>query len=121
MFDTLTLGELINKLEKQPKDQLIYFDFSWLHPTTLHSYRGHYDHLALGFAIDQHPASTVTNLLKICEEAIGKTFTGWKGGNFLMGSITPVWAANNGHTGNYIVDVRNIYGSTILITKYKDE
>jgi hypothetical protein len=30
-------------------------------------------------------------------EAIGKTYTGYKGGEYVMGKVTPVWVANYGN------------------------
>lgn len=59
------------------------------------SYRGYYEQLALtpdGPVYGSEPR-TVGSLLTECREAIGKTFQGYKGGDFVMGKMTPVWAA----------------------------
>lgn len=43
---------------------------------------------------------TVKEFLDLAKETVGKTFTGWKGGDFVMGKNTPLWVANAGDVGS---------------------
>ena len=87
----ITLGELIARLEKLPSEKIIKRAFK-----NAHSYRGFYEDLAF------EPAEnlTVRELLEIANGALGKTFSGWKGGHFLMTKDTSVWIANEGDTSD---------------------
>lgn len=129
----LNLGELIQKLEKceltwreekEPKN--VCFDFGTAIPTTLDSWRGSYDELALGYKLsgydnnDEHFSKTTAEaLLNELKSAIGKEFTGWKGGEFHMNKSTRVWVANPGNAGNTgIVEVVDDGCRIILLTSY---
>lgn len=60
------------------------------------SYRGYYD----CFSVE--PAEcyvSVQEMIGVLEEAIGETFTGYKGGEFTMDVDTPVFYAHYGNTG----------------------
>ena len=110
----LTLGDIITKLEHLQagldKDDLerdpdVHFDFEYIQPTSFQSWRGIYKELALGFAIDGE-APKLSKFIEQCKECLGKSFYGYKGGDFIMSKRTPVWVANNGNSGNTaIVDV----------------
>lgn len=125
----LTVGELILLLEpivarqavvieKYKHEATVEFDFEYAHPTYLESWRGVYAELAFGFSFEGD-APTVSKVLKQLKESIGKTFTGWKGGDFVMGKHTPVWVANSGNTGRTgIVGVIDEEYGVILETKY---
>jgi hypothetical protein len=102
----MTLGELIAALEKATKAELrdhvsttasdrpVYFDWCDFVPGSLDSYRGYYDHLAI--SIEKDCNTTVGTLLAACREALGKTYQGYKGGQYTMDADTPVWVANWG-------------------------
>jgi hypothetical protein len=93
----MTLGAFIAALEPLPQDRCVCFDFAQLAPTALDSYRGYYDHLALGF--EEQALPTVAALLADAKNAMGRTFVGYKGGEFVMNEHTPMWAANYGRSG----------------------
>lgn len=129
----LSLGEIIKKIEKcgltygndnEPKE--VYYDFGSAIPTNLDSWRGSYSELALGYALsgydnrDSHfNKITAHELLNDLKSAIGKTFVGWKGGDFIMDENTPVWVANRGNSGNTgIVDVVDDVWRIIIMTAY---
>lgn len=123
IYDTATLGGLIAELERMPRDADVQFDFCYLRPTKVDSYRGYYDHLALGWSDksdgDRHwpPVSKVLAELKA---AVGATFAGWKGGEYTMSENTPVWVANPGQTGGTgIVGVEREGESTIVLVTRK--
>ena len=109
----LSLGKLITEFEsfKLLKDngevKTVRFDFGSAIPTELASWRGSYDELALGYKLsgydsaDDHFAECKADqLVKHLKEAIGKTYTGWKGGYYIMDESTPVWVDNPGDSGS---------------------
>lgn len=80
----LSLGELIAALEKvEDKDRVVPIGFH-----RPHSYRGYYRDLA--FEVTEN-SPTVRDMLDAARSALGKTFQGWKGGDFAMGEHTDVW------------------------------
>jgi hypothetical protein len=129
----LSLGEIIEKLEKcglthgeENEPKTVDYDFATAIPTFLDSWRGSYDELALGFKLsgydndEEHFAQTkAEDLLSELKSAIGKTFTGWKGGEYKMTKNTPVWVANSGNVNNTgIIDVIDDGYRIILMTAY---
>jgi hypothetical protein len=127
--DQLTLGELILKLEPivekyKDKDEqsipTVVYDFGYMRPSCFDSWRGAYKELALDYNEDSD-AMKVTDFLEMCRQTIGKTFTGYKGGEFTMNKHTPIWIANHGDAGStaLIEVVDNTY-SVILITGYRE-
>ena len=110
--DQITLGKLIEEIEQHgvmngEDDKTVDFDFGTAVPTTLDSWRGSYAELALGYKLsgydndeDHFAQITAKDLLKELKSAIGKTYTGWKGGEFIMSENTPVWVTNPGDSGN---------------------
>lgn len=99
MSEGLTLGELINKLKEFPEDAYLFIKPFNLTPSIFTSYRGYYEDLSLNYdTIDNCGYAKVGDLLKASEECIGKTFYGWKGGEFKMDKNSTVWLANSGET-----------------------
>ncbi len=86
----MTLKDLIEELEKQPPEKIARKGFH--HP---HSYRGDYCDLAF------EPKNVVTagEMLADAKSALGKTFEGWKGGDFTMNEYTECWIADKGSGG----------------------
>ncbi len=100
----ITLGELILKLESVADKNLpVVFDDSRYHPTGIESWRGSYAELAIEYAEDGEKLS-VDGLLQLLKKAVGSTFFGYKGGEFLMGRRTPVWVANYGKSHGFLQD-----------------
>lgn len=124
--DQLTLGELILKLEPIVKNQkdgeeaTVRYDFEYLFPTSIDSWRGSYDELALNFET-QGEEMKVSEFLNMLKECVGKTFTGYKGGDFTMHKGTPIWVANYSHSGNTaVIDVVDNGYVVLLITGYRE-
>lgn len=70
----------------------------------------------------EHKEPTIQELLTELKSAIGKEYTGWKGGEFRMDENTPVWVANSGNSGHTaIVDVLDEGWQVILVTEYLKE
>lgn len=87
------LSELIEYLEAENEDRILSFGFA--HP---HSYRGYYDRLAF------EPAWNVRvgDMLKDAKESKGKTFMGYKGGDYTMDGMTEVYIAKYSECGDEI-------------------
>jgi hypothetical protein len=117
--DQITLGALIAKLQAvKDKKSPVVFDFCGMKPTNVYSWRGAYCELALGYTDPDSKDVTVASLLKELKSAIGKSFTGYKGGDFTMSKDTPIWVDNWGrYTLTAIVDVLDDGYQVMLITK----
>jgi hypothetical protein len=61
-------------------------------PTRLVSWRGSYDELSLDWDMEPRTPPTVEELLADARNALEKTFTGYKGGQYRMHETTPIWA-----------------------------
>ena len=109
----LSLGKLISEFERfdlrDSRDEIktVRFDFGSAIPSTLDSYRGSYDELALGYKLTGYDNNEghfdeckADEFVKHLKEAIGKEYTGWKGGEYIMRENTPVWVANSGNSGS---------------------
>ena len=117
----MTLGELITTLERKVSGceacAEIRFDFVYFRPTHLHSWRGDYSQLALGYS--KEGTTHASDLLTLLQDAEGKDFTGYKGGEYTAtrGKVIFVAEANEvGSTG--IVDVKEYCGDLILETAH---
>jgi hypothetical protein len=124
IYGTISLGSLIEKLGRCDPGARVYFDFSRLSPTSVNSYRGYYDHLAIGFADVQYDAAKkVGELLTELRSCVGKVFSGYQGGNYRMTEQTPVWVGNWGEsTDTVIVGVlrEGDYAAVILTRNEND-
>jgi len=112
----LILGELIAKLESKRPDDSVVFDFDNMHPTSLCSWRGSYDELAIEYS-NKGELLTVDTFLTMLKSAVGATYEGYKGGEFVMGRQTPLWVDNYGvgdHRG--VVGVKDDVQKVIIIT-----
>ena len=89
-------------------------------PLSANSYRGYYDHLALSYwneDIGQDKrAPTVGALVATLETANGKTYEGYKGGNYKMNLETPVWVDNWGDcTSTAIVGIVSLGSYRVVL------
>ena len=119
--EQLSLGEVIDTLKEIQKtakdDTYVRFDFGYFTPKNLGSYRGFYDELAIGY--DDGEYSTLNDFIKMLEEALTKTFCGWKGGDYTMTRSTPLWVANSGEANETaVVNIINDGFRVIIETKY---
>lgn len=126
--DQWSIGELIQRLEpslrtyvsydKKEEPRVVVFNFEYLHPSGFSSWRGSYEELAIEFDSEGNPP-TVEQFLSDLKDCVGKEFTGYKGGEFVMGRTTPLWVANYGNSGNTgIVGVREDKYQVTLLTEY---
>ena len=129
----ITVGELIKQLENtelmydENEYKSVYFDFGSAIPTNIDSWRGSYDELALGYELTGYDSKEnahfsdckADKLLEELKSAIGKTYTGWKGGDFIMSENTPIWVANSGNSGNTgIIGVLDEDWCIIILTAF---
>ncbi len=87
----MRLKHLIKYLENKSPDAVAIKGFG-----TPHSYRGWYEQLA--FAPTEK--TTAEEMLRHAKSALGKTFYGWKGGEYQMNGDTFVNIANHGECGD---------------------
>lgn len=89
----MNLGELIDALETVHPDTVT--DAGFCHP---HSYRGYYHELSFA------PCGTTTagEMLQLARWSVGRVFSGWKGGDFLMSPSTKVWVSPEGQCSVYL-------------------
>ena len=92
-----SLNDLIDRLEELPQDMPILLGEA-------DSYRGYYSDLAFAPLYDTEPR-TVKEALDAAEDAHGKTFEGYKGGEFTMEGDTPVWYSHYGSCGPAIIGI----------------
>ena len=111
----MTLGKMLRALEGCDGDMAVVFhgadSGSPGHP---HSYRGYYSDLS--FETVAEPV-TVAEFKKQCSKALGTTYEGYKGGDFIMAEDTPLWCASYGRCGNAIIDLSTVDGKVMLFTK----
>ncbi|MBV5269031.1 MAG: hypothetical protein JZU55_02770 [Afipia sp.] len=97
----MNLGQFIETLARAPSGAEVHIDALSLSPTKFSSYRGSYDHLALGWAEDG--SCVVSDLLAAARACVGATFEGYKGGDYVMGNNTPIYISNYGRVGNLVI------------------
>ena len=117
-----SIGNFIEDLKKfNPKANITIPPFN-LNPTGFDSYRGYYSDLALEYTTE-NSYMTAGELLKKAEECIGKTFTGYKGGEFEMTEDTTLWIANYGKSTDVVVTgIKDIFGDgSYLEITYKEK
>lgn len=100
----MTLGKLIERLAAMPEGASV------MNIGEAHSYRGYYSDLAFEMGSGTRPAA---DLLAECRAAMGQVFHGYKGGEYVMGALTPVWIAEHGCCGLKLMDVQD--GGTLAL------
>lgn len=137
--EQVTLGELILMLEAVLDKTLpVYFDNTKKKPVCIGSWRGSYSELYISYEPKDEDGynsnivewesddgqykdyktmstklpkkCTGQNLLDMLKECKGKTFTGYKGGDYLMGKNTPIWVASYGSSDGFLDDTQGIIG-----------
>jgi hypothetical protein len=103
----MRLKELIEELEKHHPAKHVPLGFG-----RPHSYRGYYEQLAFSPVEN----TTVGDMLNAAKTAMGKTFTGYKGGEYEMGEWTECNLAEYGSCGETIgpVLLRYMLGEVCL-------
>lgn len=89
----MTLGELIKQLEAYPQDLVVKHGFG-----SPHSDRGNYSDIA--FTPEENVS--IASMLAHARSAVGKYFSGWKGGEYLMDVSTDAYIGKWGEAGEEI-------------------
>lgn len=110
----MKLADWISTLEALPATANVEFD-NGKTPTRLCSWRGVYAELTLD-SDGQAPPITVKKLLKDARAAVGKTFYGYKGGEYLMHEHTPVWADEYGDYACIGLMGARVEDGTVILT-----
>lgn len=106
----MTLGALIDRLASMDQGVVVKLGAPI-------SYRGYYCDLAFE---PSDEGVTVEELLKTCRDCDGKEFTGYKGGEFIMDRLTPIWVAEYGQpSANRIMGVE--HDGTLILSPEDDE
>jgi len=129
--DQLSLGGIIQLLEpiagrqgdvagEHNEEALVQFDFGYLFPTSIDSWRGSYNELALNYK-SEGELMYVSAFLDMLKKAVGTTFTGYKGGDYVMNRSTPVWVANGGDSGNTaVIGIVDDDYRVLIMTGYRE-
>lgn len=91
-MSSITLGALIKLLESVEKDKFVAHSLE-----NLHSFRGEPAQLA----ISSGNGTIVANMLEEAKAAVGKTFEGYKGGEYVMTEKTSVNFSFYGSSDEY--------------------
>jgi len=111
-----TLGMLRDFLETVDEELIVYVNGVIAQSITINSYRGYYEDAALGVNEGGGIPVTAGDLLQIVKDAIGVTYVGYKGGEFLFEEDTLVWIAPWGMaTGQLINKTPIVEAETIKI------
>lgn len=117
----MKLGELIKALEEVENKALpvsiLPFDLA---PTGFDSYRGFYNELAISYSSGAEEP-TVEEFLNWARACVGNTFTGYKGGEYLMGEDTPVWISNYGRCSCRLLSKVKVTGFCVYLKTEKSE
>lgn len=106
----MTLGSLRTGLSAFPPNTPVVVDQGGS-PAAIDSYRGYYERLAL----ETEPAPrTTAQVVALLDSADGKTFHGYKGGEYAMDSTTFVHVAPYGECGPYVSGLR-VDGECVVI------
>lgn len=89
MFGAMTIESALEELDKFPDDYVT--DYGWVEA---YSYRGFYQELSV-----DEGRTTIAQCKEVLQTAVGGTFIGYKGGEFVMKMSTGVWLAPWGDTG----------------------
>lgn len=121
----MRLGKLIDMLKKCDQEKPLFLRVDGVikyYPCDISSYRGDYSHLAIerNETEDSSPIK-VGDFIKELELCIGKTFTGYKGGDFVMDDTTPIWVSDYGITESYkVIPPVELY-NLVYIDTFEDD
>jgi hypothetical protein len=106
----LTLGKLIKALESIPEQSNpVVLANTEYNVTGFCSWRGSYCEISIEYEKNNKKVTT-KQFLEMCKRAVGRKFSGYKGGQYTMGKTTPVWIANYGHVGSLSIDLCGLVG-----------
>ena len=109
--DNYNLGNLIEDLSKYPENANVSIEPFELYPVGFDSYRGYYCDLSIDYTLDGYKGLNCGQLLEEAKKSVGKTFTGYKGGDFKMTKNSVIWLAPYGRsTDVMLTGVKDRFG-----------
>ena len=118
----LTLGTLLERLNYFEDYKEIILSTGDFLKNSYDSYRGYYEDISIEPSTDNKDNMTVGKLKELVNRALSDgTMYGYKGGEFDIESSTLVWVAFYGRTGQMLVDIQEIDGKVVAITKYEED
>lgn len=111
--EQFSLGKLIYELKNmdRPNAGVMFSDGTY--PGRLSSWRGSYDELAVVPEQEEY-YNSLSDFVAVLESAVGKTFEGYKGGEFVMDEHSPVWVAEWGDNA-YTAPCAVVYRTWVVI------
>lgn len=117
----LNLAELTEEVAKLPGTLVMRVDCSQGFVNYLDSYRGYYDQLSIGCDDHECHGKTAVEFLAMLRSADGKTFEGYKGGEYRMHAATPMWVSEYGEASERAVTGVKVDGNYAVITTMLDD
>ena len=119
----ISLGDFIAALTNAPQDSLVSLSTSTSSEPSatmpeFNSYRGYYSDIALE---PWDGTLTVTQLLSAAQDACGRTFEGYKGGDYTMDADTPLWIAHYGSASDIAIRYIDVRGSSVTVITFQAE
>lgn len=96
----MTIGEIIETLERYPATWRVTIGAPLLYWDGVHSYRGIYTEPACGYTTRESPRPVAEVLRDLRDLVSGRTFTGYKGGEYSYGPHQELHVANHGDVGD---------------------
>lgn len=119
----ISLGDFIEALSNAPKGSLVSLSNSTSSEPSatipeFNSYRGYYSDIALE---PWDGTLTVEQLLSAANDACGRTFEGYKGGDFAMDADTPLWIAHYGSASDIAIRYIDVRDSVVTVITFQAE
>lgn len=116
----LSLGGLIFSFKEYPQDyNVVTLEGKTLGETI--SYRGYYNEIAIEPIEADVLHRSVFEVLKTLQESVGKTFEGYKGGEYTMDESTPIWVASYGCSGKEVIATQVIHEERAVVVLVKQD
>ena len=86
-----TMIEWLDRMNQEHPDGIVPYGFD-----QPRSWRGNYEDLAF----EPKESAKISDMLNHAKDSMGRTFIGWKGGEFKMDEYTTCWIAKHGESYN---------------------
>lgn len=120
----LKYAELVDAVSKLKPDTIIRFDFGYTTPCGMHSYRGYYEDMAIGYKDDEFGNLLAGQWLDELKSFSQQKLHGYKGGTYDVRHDTTIWVSKHISevTGTMITGIKDLgYGYAIIETAYGED
>lgn len=117
----LTYKQLLIAVGELKPETIIRFDFGYLTPSGMHSYRGYYEDMAIGYKSGVFDRLTAGQWLDELKSFRKEKLYGYKGGVYPVMDNTCLWVSSDSSeaTGTIITGIKDLrYGYAIIETAY---